>query len=337
MIHVLWEGGGRWSCGWIVVTVVLCLAAVPAGVVGYDFLTRGDGGHSGHAAPAGSDYADIAQAPVAPLPPAVLPGASTGTWRSDCGRNENGIRNADNVVVSPGQPGGAHHLHDYVGNVSTNAFSTDQSLAAANTTCRNGDRSAYYWPVVRLPEVTGDAASHRDDADGNHGRILVPDSVLLEFRGSPVSNVVPMPEFLRIGTGNAHGYSSGAYTEHVQWTCSGARDHITNRYPRCAPGQQVVRVFDFPNCWNGLTTDSVSHRLHVVFPNSAGGCPAGTFPVPQLHMEIAYQVPAGADYTIDTFPEEQHSPLTDHGDFIDVMPDALMATVVDCLNAGRHC
>jgi hypothetical protein len=326
-----------------VVTLVLCLTAVPVGVVGYDFLTRGDGGHSGNAAPAGSDYADIAQVPVAPLPPAplppaVLPGASTGTWHSDCGRNENGIRNADNVVVSPGRPGGAHHLHDYVGNVSTNAFSTDQSLAAANTTCRNGDRSTYYWPVLRLPEVPGDAASHADDADGNHGRILVPDSVLLEFRGSLVSNVVGMPQFLRIGTGNAHGYSSGGVnTEHVQWTCSGARDHITNRYPRCAPGQQVVRVFDFPSCWNGLTTDSPSHRLQVVFPNSAGACPADTFPVPQLHMEIAYQVPAGADYTIDAFPEEQHSPLSDHGDFIDVMPDALMATVVGCLNAGRHC
>jgi hypothetical protein len=43
------------------------------------------------------------------------------------------------------------------------------------------------------------------------------------------------------------------------------------------------------------------------------------------------------DFTIDTFPEELHSPLADHGDFIDVMPASLMATVVGCLNSGRHC
>ncbi|MEU8151250.1 DUF1996 domain-containing protein [Nonomuraea sp. NPDC048901] len=46
---------------------------------------------------------------------------------------------------------GAQHLHDYVGNVSTDAFCTNESLAAAGTTCRNrADQSTYFWPVLRV-------------------------------------------------------------------------------------------------------------------------------------------------------------------------------------------
>ncbi|MCU1665095.1 MAG: Secreted protein [Pseudonocardia sp.] len=318
--------------GWIVGVVVVCLTLVSAGCARSENAARP--GHSG-AAPV--DYVDISQVAVAPPAPAVQPDGSTGTWRINCGRNEQGIHNSDNVVASPGVAGGAHHFHDYVGNVSTNAFSTDQSLAAAGTTCPDDDRSTYYWPVLREPGPGG-AAQDDNSADGNMGPILVPASVLLEFRGSPVSSVVEMPRFLRATTGNPHGFSTGGVnTEHVQWTCSGARDRVTKEYPRCAPGQQVVRIFDMPSCWNGTTTDSADHRSHLVFPDSSGACQSGTFPVPQLHMEIAYTVTPKSDYTIDSFPEEQHSPISDHGDFIDVMPDSLMDTVVSCINSGQHC
>lgn len=51
----------------------------------------------------------------------------------------------------PGRGGsnGAHHVHDYVGSLTTNGSSTDESLATGGTTCRLGDRSAYFWPVLR--------------------------------------------------------------------------------------------------------------------------------------------------------------------------------------------
>jgi hypothetical protein len=54
-------------------------------------------------------------------------------------------------------------------------------------------------------------------------------------------------------------------------------------------------------------------------------------------MEIAYSVTPDSDYTIDSFPEEQHSPVSDHADFVNVMPDSLMDTVVSCINSGQHC
>lgn len=281
-----------------------------------------------------SDYVEISQ-----VPQQAQVRTATSAWRSECGRNENGHRNADNVVAQPRIASGAHHMHEYVGNVSTTAFSTDQSLAAAGTTCQADDRSTYYWPVLRLTEVQGDDAHLvGGGVDGNHGKILPPASVLIEYRGNPASNVVAMPRFLRGITGNPVAVSQqGKNAEHVRWTCSGDRDRVTHRYPRCAAGQQVVRVFEFPSCWDGKGTDSELHRTHLVFPAGAGICPIGTFPVPQLHIEVSYDVPSGARYAIDSFPEEHRSPATDHAMFIGVMPEPLMPQVVDCLNRDARC
>jgi hypothetical protein len=147
-----------------------------------------------------------------------------------------------------------------------------------------------------------------------------------------------MPRFLRVVTGDAKAVTAPARgAAAAQWTCRGVADRSTPRYPLCRPGDQVVRVFDFPSCWDGLRADSPTHRAHVVFPAANGGCPAASFPIPQLRIEVRYAVPPGRSFAIDTFPEQHRSPLTDHADFIDVMPDALMAEVVDCLNTGRGC
>jgi hypothetical protein len=283
---------------------------------------------------ADSDYIEISQ-----VPEQARTVSAKKTWRSECGRNESGHRNADNVVAQPQIPAGAHHMHEYVGNLSTNAFSSDQSLAAAATTCRLDDRSTYYWPALRLVEHQGDDAHMTGGGlDGNHGKIVPPTSVRIEYRGNPASNVVAMPRFLRGITGNPVAVAQqGLHAEHVQWTCSGDRGRVTNLYPRCVAGQQVVRLFDFPSCWNGKDTDSELHRSHLIFPSSAGACPVGTFPVPQLHIEVAYDVPPGAPYAIDSFPEERRNPSTDHAMFIGVLPDPLMAQVVGCLNKGTDC
>lgn len=80
--------------------------------------------------------------------------AAKGTFTVDCGKNENGHFNPDNFIAQPGVRNGAQHLHDYVGNLTTNADSDNRSLLAGGTTCKNGDRSAYFWPVVRID--TGD-------------------------------------------------------------------------------------------------------------------------------------------------------------------------------------
>lgn len=276
-----------------------------------------------------SDFLPIERAPRLPSDPPAAPGASAGSFVSPCGVNANGHLNADNVITSPGRPQAAGHGHEYVGNVSTDAHSTDTSLAAAETTCANGDLSTYSWPVLRnLRDRTGD----------DHGTRLTPASVVVQFVGNPAGDVVAMPRFLRVVTGNARAITSGpSPATRSQWSCAGHPDRATKLYPLCPDGQRLVRTFTFPSCWDGRRNDSPSHREHVVFAASNGICPHDTFPVPQLRVQISYGVPAGRSFAIDTAPGQRHSPITDHADFINVMPDPLMARVVACLNGGQRC
>ncbi|WP_327087317.1 DUF1996 domain-containing protein [Nonomuraea sp. NBC_01738] len=274
------------------------------------------------------DFIDIRR-----VPPNNRDRGARGSFVSVCGTNRNGHNNPDNFIVAPGVSNGAHHLHDYVGNLSTDAFSTDQSLAAAGTTCRLGDKSTYFWPVLRDRKVDANLG----DQDGNVGQVLRARSVTLQFRGNPVSRVSPMPRFLRLITGDAKAATNGGANARAQWTCTGFTNRITTQYPLCPRFSQVVRILDFPSCWDGRNTDSANHRTHVVFPGQGGSCPQGTRAVPQLRMILTYAVPQGPSFALDAFPEQKHNPVTDHADFANVMPDRLMAQVVNCVNRGRRC
>jgi hypothetical protein len=54
-------------------------------------------------------------------------------------------------------------------------------------------------------------------------------------------------------------------------------------------------------------------------------------------MTLSYQIPRGKVFAVDAFPEQLHNPVTDHGDFVNVMPTQLMNRVVNCVNSGRRC
>ncbi|MFF5702990.1 DUF1996 domain-containing protein [Streptomyces sp. NPDC012794] len=290
------------------------------------------------AVPASGDRVDIGDVPPGPAPPPAGPDASTGTVTVECGRNEQGHWNQDNVVVSPGLRAGAHHTHAYVGNLSTDALSTDASLAAAGTSCAGGDRSTYYWPVLRRTDRPGGRPHERAAGHGNAGEILAEASVRVEFRGSPVGKVVPMPRFLRAVTGDAVAATAGSGADvRARWGCSHSPGRSTTSYPRCPAGQLVTRTLVFPSCWNGLDTAAADHRSHLAFPSARGVCPQGTFPVPELRLSLAYAVPPGVPIALDSFPEQRHSPRTDHAMFVDVMSDARMAELVGCLNEGPTC
>lgn len=508
--------------------------------------------------------------------------ASRGVFTVDCGTNGNGKFSPDNPVAQPGVKNGAQHVHDFVGNLAITADTPDAALAASGTTCRNGDRSAYFWPVVRidksvradgstpidgatptvscpsvadrLPAVPGSVAAavtrqlseldrltatanaalaaHRGgtdtrfinnvltalrdrraaaikrisrimaaagqrpsglvstvdcqaDYDGLHaemtaaeaattpttptvscpdvkqhlpgvpdqavdevnrnlaeldqqiadadqrlvtlgsrtdqgaidntvlgplkakrvatidrisaalsrsgtapahldafagcavngvvpvaasaapapaasnaplpdpsgpnlelpnntGRILRPAAVLIEYRGNATSKVTPMPKFLRALTGDAKPTSRGPANARASWTCSGFPDRRSDKYPICPDGQQVLRVHDFPGCWDSKNIDSANHRSHVAFADQrTGACPSGFVAIPQLRVTVAYNIPRKVQqlgqYALDSFPEENHNPFSDHDDFLNVNSDRQMQRIADCLNAGRRC
>lgn len=324
-------------------TLVICLVlggGLLAAVLGASRAAGPGQGH-GSAGPAPTDYVDLAD--IAPSPDPVPAGGadadgSAGSVVVECGRNEEGHYNEDNLVVSPGLRAGAHHTHAYVGNLSADALSTDASLDAAATSCAGGDRSTYYWPVLRRTDRPGTRPHESAAGHGNAGEILREASVRVEFRGNPASKVVPMPRFLRGMTGDAVAFTAGSDADvRARWGCSGSPDRSTTRYPRCPQGDRVTRTLVFPSCWNGLDTASAGHRAHLRFPDAGGTCPRGLFPVPELRLTLDYDAPERAPLALDSFPEQRHSPKTDHAMFVNAMTDRQMASVVACLNEGRAC
>ncbi|MEV3931807.1 DUF1996 domain-containing protein [Streptomyces sp. NPDC049944] len=303
---------------------------------------QGDGGQGQEGnGPEASDFVDIESVQPNVERPRNRRGASRGTFTTDCGRNENGKFNPDNVIAAPGVSNGAHHMHDYVGNQATDAFSSDDDLAGGESTCRNqGDRSTYYWPVLRQQngQDENDVAADGGGKDQNTGEIQTPSQVTLKFVGSPAGKVTAMPRFLRIITGDAKAFTNGDANANASWSCTGFEDRqLADKYPICPEGSQVVRSFAFQSCWDGRNTDSANHRTHVAFAQDDGRCPAGFRAIPQLVQRIVYDVPPGPGFAVDSFPEQLHKPVTDHGDFINVFDEALMKKVVSCVNGGRKC
>ncbi|PWI18799.1 hypothetical protein DI272_35160 [Streptomyces sp. Act143] len=274
---------------------------------------------------------------------------SKGSFTTKCGVNQNNLFNSDNIIVAPGVDNGAHHTHDYVGNQSNTAFASDQDLANARTTCQNqGDKSTYYWPVLRLQDGTQefDAGDLGGGAEGNVGKILKASQAQIKFVGNKKSQVVAMPKFLRIITGDAKAFTNGLKNANTSFSCTGFEDRqVTDKYVICPQGSSVVRTSNFQSCWDGKNIDSANHRDHVAFVQADGSCANGFKAIPQLQVRLVYNVPAPTvengqvknPYAVDGFPEQLHKPITDHNDFINVMSTRLMNKVVNCINTGRKC
>jgi hypothetical protein len=298
------------------------------------------GGQAGNG-PEASDFVDITTVAPNVKNPQIGRGGSKGTFSSECGRNEAGIFNSDNVIVAPGVTNGAHHMHDYIGNDANDAFATDESLAAAGTSCANpGDKSTYYWPVLRLQNGVDEADANVDGGglEGNVGEIQTPAQVTNTFVGSPKAKVTAMPRLLRIITGDAKAFVNGPTNANASWSCTGFENRqLKDKYPICPEGSSVVRTFKFQSCWDGVNIDSANHRTHVAFAAANGNCPAGFKAIPQLQQRVVYDVPPGPGFAVDSFPEQLHKPVTDHGDFINVFDEKLMNQLVSCINGGRKC
>ena len=309
------------------------------------------GGQAGNG-PVAADFVDITKVqPNVAAKPRKNGNASTGTFVTRCGVNANKNHNTDNVIVAPGVTNGAHHLHDYVGNQKVNAFATNDSLIQDQTSCQNqSDLSAYYWPVVRIQDGTQDFDQNADGGgkEGNVGKILTPVQAQIKYVGSPTSKVTAMPQFLRIITGDAKTTTNGLANANAHWSCTGFENKVqlTEQYPICPQGSNVVRTFAFQSCWDGQNIDSANHRTHVAFADPASGaCGNGFKAIPQLTMRLVYKITPPTlqngqvknAYAVDGFPEQLHKAATDHDDFIAVFKNNLANKIANCINNGQRC
>jgi hypothetical protein len=197
-------------------------------------------------------------------------------------------------------------------------------------------------PSSSSPAALPDPQGPNLELPNNTGGIVRPASVLIEYRGNATSKVVTMPKFLRELTGDAKPTSRGPANARATWTCSGFTDRLADKYPICPAGRQVQRVQDFPGCWDGKNIDSTNHRDHVAFADTGtGACKQGFVAIPQLRITLSYDIPhdvqVNGQYALDSFPEEDHNPFSDHNDFINVNAARTMQKIATCINKGRTC
>ncbi len=261
---------------------------------------------------------------------------SGGSYSFTCSLSDH--KNSDNPIIAPGKRNGAQHVHDYAGNDSTNAASNLQVLKESSTTCTNGDQSPIFWPVLRdLRGVGPDVGQDGGSLDGNVGSYVEPTSVDYTFHGHGTRTMEAMPVNMTMVTGSAKAGTADGKGANAKYTCSGFGNRMTDRYPVCPQGSEMQRVFDFPSCWNGKDLDSEDHTEHLTYPDESGECSGDDVPVPALRITVSYDAPAGRGFAIDSFPEQQHDPVTDHALLEYLSTKSRAEAGAECINAARRC
>jgi hypothetical protein len=250
-------------------------------------------------------------------PPAPSLEALAGVnFVSACGFSH---RRMDDPIVYPGQPG-ASHDHSFVGNRSTNAFSTLKSLLRFGaTTChRPADTAAYWLPTL----VVGD-------------RMVAPRRAQVYYRRGTLAQVTPFSPGLRVIAGNARATEPQG-RRITSWNCGPNADvppsETVPTCPDAAANSLRLRV-RFPDCWDGRRLDSVDHQRHMAY--SVRGYCSATHPVAVPAITIIYTYPVTGGPGTSLASGNQFSA---HADFFNAWQQAELERLVDvCLNALRHC
>ncbi len=226
-------------------------------------------------------------------------------------------RATDDPIVFPGQPGRSHD-HSFVGNVSTNAFSTMASLQAASTTCRRqGDTAAYWMPTLYV--------------DGNP---VAPLGATIYYRRRTLDGVQPFPLGLRMIAGDSHATTPQSLRA-TFWNCGVATGiPPSSAVPACpaARGSSLRLHVNFPSCWDGRNLYS-SDQSHMAYP-TRGRCPS-SHPVAVPAISLIYRYPVTGSHDVALSSGTRYS---GHADFFNAWNEEALAGLVDgCLNALRHC
>ncbi len=227
-------------------------------------------------------------------------------------------RNTDDPIVSPGSPGAAHD-HSFVGNQTTNAFSTLDSLLGGRTTCRRPGETAAYW----MPTLFVD------------GNAVAPTDSTIYYRRRTLEKVTAPPAGFKMIAGDAMATAPQGRGV-TFWNCGQAASLLPSSTPQTCPstrGSALRLHVTFPSCWNGVSLDSPNHKQHVAYPMN-GRCPAGyDVAIPQISLIYRYPVQGAHAFGLASGPV-----FSAHADFFNAWDQNTLVGLVDsCLNALRHC
>ncbi|MET9227817.1 DUF1996 domain-containing protein [Lentzea sp. NPDC003310] len=230
----------------------------------------------------------------------------------------------DDPIVFPGLPG-ASHLHTFLGNNSTNASSTNDSLKAGQTNCVTpDDKSAYWFPSV----LNGDQVVR---PTGN--QVVYYKSGILKYQ-----DVVPFPPGMRFVVGSPTS-TLEQFRDHpgaVEGFECGDSFKNWDIPSWCAPGSQLNVRFQAPSCWNGRDLDSADHKSHMAYPDRATlVCPPShPVAVPMIEFKMAF--PVSGDMSRVRLSSGRG--YTWHYDFMNAWDAPTQAALVrHCINGGLQC
>jgi hypothetical protein len=224
----------------------------------------------------------------------------------------------DDPIVFPGRPG-ASHDHSFVGNTSTNAFSTLRSLRRASSTCRrNGETAAYWMPTLFLD-----------------GQAVEPRGATIYYRRRTLDAVQPFLPGFRMIAGDAHATAPQGLRV-TFWNC-GAMTGIppSASVPRC-PNDRAASLrlhVNFPNCWDGRNLDSADHQSQMAYSMRGRCLESHPVAVPAIALIFRYPIAGGAGVSLASGGQ-----YSGHGDFFNAWRQGVLTSLVHgCLNALRHC
>jgi hypothetical protein len=235
----------------------------------------------------------------------------------------------DDPIVFPNLPGAAH-LHTFMGNTTTNAASTIESLSKGQTTCKaKGDLSAYWMPTL----FNGDAAVNPEGLQTIYYK-----SGVTDYR-----SVRSFPKGLRFVVGNAKNTDADKFLAATEEGFECGDSYKNKNIPLTCPTERSVKLnirYQAPSCWDGLHLDSPDHQSHMAYPvdtHTAAGvvCPDDhPVAVPKLEFKMAW--PVNGDMSKVHFASGAGP--TFHYDFINAWDDrTLAAMVAGCIVAARQC
>jgi hypothetical protein len=231
--------------------------------------------------------------------------------------------NYDDPIVFPGQVG-ASHLHTFMGNTSTNAFTQISDLFAnRDTTCTNPkDNSAYWFPAIQkgddviVPDIH-QTIYYKSGIEDYWKVQSFPEGIRFV-----VGDMMATPESFQNAPGAVEGWECGELS--FQWDIPG----------HCDPGTQLNIRYQAPSCWDGVNLDSPNHKSHMAYPVH-GECPLShPVPVPMLEFKIAWPVSGDmSDVHLVSGSDQSW-----HYDFMNGWdPEILDALVMHCINGGLQC
>jgi len=224
----------------------------------------------------------------------------------------------DDPIVYPRQPG-ASHDHSFVGNTTTNAFSTLRTLRAASSTCkRDGETAAYWMPTLLL-----------------NGQMIAPAGATIYYRRKTLAPVRAFPAGFKLIAGDRHATSPQGM-QITYWNC-GATSSVpaSTEVPTCpnTRGDSLRLHVNFPSCWDGKHLDSADHQSHMAYA-VRGACPA-SHPIgtPAISLIFRYPLTGGSSVTLSSGGR-----YSAHADFFNAWRQGTLTSLVNnCLNALRHC